>query len=201
MNRNVILDTLPESVEINGRVYPIDSDFRTIIKLESCILNASLDGKQKVSTVLSTFYPHGVPSDLNEATKAFMDIYKVGVTDKAKPPPKARKNGDIELRQPRIYDYDYDASYIFGAFLSTYGIDLNSVEFLHWWKFHALFTSLPNNCKIVEIMGYRATDLGKIKDKHERDRIARLKAIYALPDESTPEQKVAMAGAVFGGMM
>ena len=79
-------------------------------------------------------------------------------------------------------------------------IDLNDIEYLHWWKFHALFRGLPSSAKIVEIMGYRGTDLGRIKSKSEQERIARMKEIYALPQELSFEDKVAMAGMAFGGV-
>ena len=48
-------------------------------------------------------------------------------------------------------------------------------------------------------MGYRATDTSKIENKKERERIVRLKQIYALPQNLSFEDKVAMAGAAFGG--
>ena len=72
---------------------------------------------------------------------------------------------------------------------------------MHWWKFHALFSGLTSSTKIVEIMGYRATDLSKISDKNERARLAKLKRIYDLPVNYSYEDKVAMAGASFGGVV
>ena len=89
---------------------------------------------------------------------------------------------------------------MFGLFVQLFsGIDLCDIEYLHWWKFQALFQSLKSNTRIVEIMGYRATDLNEIKNKDERKRIARMKQIYDLPTNLTREEKIAMAGAAFGG--
>ena len=78
-------------------------------------------------------------------------------------------------------------------------MDLQDTEYLHWWKFIALFGGLSEQAEIVKVMGYRATDLSKIKNKNERNRIARLKAIYSLPDLLSREEKIARAGAIFGG--
>ena len=100
----------------------------------------------------------------------------------------------------RIYDFEHDDDYIYAAFMAQYHLDLQKVEYLHWWKFHALFRGLPSSAKIVEIMGYRGTDLGRIKSKSEQERIARMKEIYALPQELSFEDKVAMAGMAFGGV-
>ena len=104
------------------------------------------------------------------------------------------------LKNQMIYDYEYDAPYIYGAFLAQYRVDLNDIEFLHWWKFQAMFRSLEDHNKIVKIMGYREAKLGEIKNKSERERIAKMKQIYALPQNLSFEDKVAMAGAAFGGM-
>ena len=60
---------------------------------------------------------------------------------------------------------------------------------MHWWKFKAMFNGLKSDNKIVEIMGYRAIDLSKIKDKEEKKRYKELKRIYALPDMRSQEQK------------
>lgn len=78
---------------------------------------------------------------------------------------------------------------IYTAFKTQYNIDLEEIEFLHWWKFKAMFNGLKSDNKIVEIMGYRAIDLSKIKDKEEKKRYKELKRIYALPDMRTQEQK------------
>ena len=81
--------------------------------------------------------------------------------------------------------------------MEQYKIDLNNIKYLHWWKFKALFNSLNKNTHFVEIMGYRAMDLSKIKDKEEKKRYKRLQKIYALPDMRTEEQKEADFGKAF----
>ena len=52
-----------------------------------------------------------------------------------------------------------------------------------------MFEGLKSENKICEIMGYRAIDLNKIKDKEERKRYKKLKQEWALPDNRTEEQK------------
>ena len=73
--------------------------------------------------------------------------------------------------------------------MQQYKIDLNSIEYMHWWKFKALFEGLTENTQIVKIMGYRAMDLSKIKDKEEKKRYKKLQREYALPDDRTEEEK------------
>jgi len=196
---NILLDILPEEVAINGKRYYIDTDFRTFIIFEKIILDHTLTAKEKITELLNLVYTEEVPVDVTAAFDAAIQIYRCGEETTSRPG-ATRKNGDVELKPKLIYDYEKDAPYIYAAFLSQYGIDLNEIVYMHWWKFHALFNGLTSSTKIVEIMGYRATDLSKIKDKDERARLAKLKRIYDLPTNYTYEDKVAMAGASFGGV-
>lgn len=194
---SILLDFLPETVMVDEKHYEIDSNFRTGIIFEKILNDDELDNREIVEASLSLFYKDEIPDDKKEALEAILDFYSCGTRDSREK--KAHRANSVN--QPRIYDYDFDADYIFAAFLSQYGIDLNEIEYMHWWKFQALFKGLENRNKIVEIMGYRATDLGQIKDKKEKARMARLKAIYAIPENLSFEDKVARAGAAFGGMI
>lgn len=195
---SILLDYLPETVKVNGEEYPICSDFRACILFEKILHDTELTSQEIVTTAVDLFYEDERPADLKDALDGIVYFYSCGTPKKTET--KGGKKVD-NINQPRIYDFDYDADYIFAAFLTQYGIDLNEIEYMHWWKFQALFKSLESHNKIVEIMGYRATDLGKIKDKHERARIAKLKTLYAIPDNLSVEDKVALAGAAFGGMI
>lgn len=197
MSENILLDSLPETVKVNGKEFSIDSDFRTCIILEKILDNKSLDSKHKVIELLDLFYGEDQPDSAEAAVGAIMKFYCCGEEPSKAARPK--KNGNVEIKPKMIYSFEHDASYIFSAFLTQYGIDLNEIEYLHWWKFQALFRSLNDSNKIVEIMGYRAANLGEISNKKERERIAKLKRIYALPENLSREDKIARAGASFGG--
>ena len=196
MSVNILLDYLPETVEIGCKEYFVDTDYRTFMIFEK-IISSSERSDRKVYDTVFLFYPDEKPTDLPAALDAVLHLYRCG--DTAKKPARVRKNGNVELKPKLIYDYEYDAPYIYAAFLAQYGIDLIDIDYLHWWKFQALFKSLENHNKIVEIMGYRAADLSKIELPRERERIAQMKSLYALPQNLSFEDKVAMAGAAFGG--
>ena len=198
MRENLLLDFLPETVTVDGKEFDINSDFRSCIIIEKILNDNAISDKEKVERLLDVFYVDEKPDNIEKAVMAFVDFYKCGNEVKQV---AQKKNGNVPLKQPATYSFDYDAPYIYAAFLAQYRIDLNEIEYLHWWKFKALFLSLEDHNKIMEIISYRAADLGKIKDKDERARIARLKQIYALPQTLSLEDKVAMAGAAFGGAL
>ncbi len=75
---------------------------------------------------------------------------------------------------------------------------MNDVEYMHWWKFRALFHALTDDNEIVKIMGYRSIDIGKIKDRERRMQVANLKARYKLDNAMSEDEKAASMSAAFG---
>lgn len=199
MKPNLILDSLPETVTVNGREFFVDADFRTFIRFEQILIDDEKDPADKAFSILRMCYPHGRPDDIEAAFNELIVFYRCGELEEKRR--RTAKNGDVEIRPKMIYSFEHDAPYIFAAFLTQYGVDLTDVEFLHWWKFCAMFQGLNDDAKICKIMSYRAADLSKISDKKERSRIAKLQRIYAIPQNLTREEKIASAGAVFGGLM
>lgn len=193
MKQNLLIDPLPETVMVDGREFFIRSDFRTTILFELLIGDTELSQTEKLTQALVLYYDD-IPANHNEAIEQVLNFYACGKQPK--------KQGSAQRRnqiKPAVYSFEHDDGLIFSAFYDQYGIDLNEIEYLHWWKFKAMFDALKSDNEIVKIMSYRATDLKTIKDKHERNRIAKLQAIYALPSNMSYEEKVSAAGAIFGG--
>ncbi len=195
-NINILLDDLPQTLKIDNKEYPISTNFRTIILFEILLTDKSLSDREKLEEMICLFFPEDMPERITKETiDAIIDFYKCGKkdTDKQKAVKSTIKN------KTKVYSFEWDDAYIYSAFLTAYKMDLNDIDYLHWWKFKALFNSLPSDCEFVKIMGYRGTDTSKISDKKERDRIAKLKSLYALPENLTTEEKAAQIGALFGG--
>lgn len=175
---NILLDILPQQTQSN---YKIRTDFRESIKFELLMQDNRINITEKIPIALNLYY-YEIPTDIEKAIKEAMWFYRCGKEDN-----KIENTTSEEKKQ--IYSYEFDAEYIYSAFKTQYNIDLNKINYLHWWKFQAMFKGLNDDNKIVQIMGYRAVDLSKIKDKDEKARYKKLKKIYALPDMRTPEQK------------
>ena len=195
MKPNLLIDTLPDTVEVDGSVFPIRSDFRIGILFELMISDRELSDKEKLGQMLTLYFVNEIPENLEEAIEQILDFYACGKKRRKKDSSKEKRKG---ISSP-VYSFEHDDGMIFAAFFDQYGIDLNDIEHLHWWKFKAMFDALKEDNEIVKIMSYRATDLSTIKDKHERSRIARLKAIHAIPNNMSFDEKVSAAGAIFGG--
>lgn len=188
MYYNILLDKLPQYTPARLK---IRTDFRECIKFELLMQDNTIEEEKKVELALKLFYFDDI-NDIEEALKDIIWFYSCG---KKENEIKETKQNKKEIQQ--IYSYEFDDNHIYTAFKTQYNIDLNSIKYLHWWKFKSMFEDLREDNKIVEIMGYRSCDLSKIKDKEEKSRIKRMKKIYALPDMRTREQKEADFGSAF----
>lgn len=193
MISNILIDALPDTVEVCGRAVPIRTDYRVGILFELLLDEPELSAKEKVLSALELWYEQP-PQEADEAFRAAMHFYLCG-----REPREQQNDTKTKGIAPRIYSFQHDAEHIVAAFQSRYGIDLTSVDGLHWWRFRALFNGLDSSTEIMKIMGYRAVDLSAIKDTHERERLSRLKAIHALPSVLSNEDKAGQIGSLLAG--
>lgn len=179
---NMLIDLLPTSVEVDNKEYKINSDFRASMLFEMMMSDEELDKEEKIINALQLYYPV-IPANINEAVKKIMWFYGCGKDNK-------KHKGIENTVNEQIYSYEYDDSYIYSAFLTQYNIDLQDIEYLHWWKFKAMFKALKDDNMIVKIMGYRSLDLNTIKDKEQKANYRKLKKIYELPKNKTEVDKL-----------
>lgn len=177
---NLIIDKLPTDYE----GLKINTNFRSFILFELLMQDNALEKEEKILLALKLFYEEP-PKDIKQAIEGILWFYRCGEEIKENKNVKSKENHN----KKQIYSYEYDAKFIYSAFLDQYGIDLNEIDQLHWFKFKAMFEGLKSDNKICEIMGYRAIDLNKIKDKEEKKKYKRLQREWALPDNRTIEEK------------
>ena len=171
---NIILDVLPETVEIDGVEYQINSDFRISILFELLMQDDEVGKRQKLMSGLRLYYPV-VPQNLTEAVDKMIWFYRCGREAEEDRPGKSGG------RAKQVYSFQYDDDYIYAAFLEQYGIDLQDVEDLHWWKFRALFKGLREDTEIVKIMGYRSIEITSKMPKEQSEFYKKMQSVHALP--------------------
>lgn len=88
------------------------------------------------------------------------------------------------------YDIRYDGDYIYASFLQAYGIDLFDVQgVLHWKKFNALLSGLPEGTKLMEVIKIRKWKPQKGDSAEYKEEMRRLQKDYALPNEIVEEEE------------
>lgn len=157
---------------VNGVKIPIDPDFRIMCEYSAAVLRRHTEG---LTDIVSRFYFAGLPEGIGaaEAAEAMDEFYVRGLS-------AAKDNSTIGSKTPvPCFDFAEDEGYFYAAFMGAYSIDLRTAK-LHWLDFCALFKGLPDDCKLRQIIGIRAQNLGEIKSGTERKRISKLKSIYGL---------------------
>lgn len=179
---NLLIDLLPTSVEIEGIEYDINTDFRTFMMFELLMQDDSVLDSEKGYMALDLFY-ETIPPNLSLAVEKIQWFYRCG-KDEVK-----TKGTDSTNKTKNIYSFEHDDDYIYSAFLTQYGIDLQDIEDLHWWKFKAMFKSLKEDNKISKIMGYRSMVIDNDMSDEDKKHYREMKQVYALPDLRSEEEK------------
>ena len=176
---NLLIDQLPTAVLIDGREYPINSDFRTCLRTIMAFEDDELTGLEKQMIMLENLYPEQ-PSDPTAACEIAVRFLNGGSED-------GEGDGDAPLR---LYSFSKDAQFIFSAFRQTHGIDLETAE-LHWWKFLALFMDLGADTTFSSMIGLRKRILTGKASKEERQAYQEMRDVLELeqPDTRTMEEK------------
>lgn len=168
---NILIDRLPDAVEIGGEQVPINTSFFIGVQFELLMQDDKISDREKAPLILGLYYPV-IPGDITTALNQVLWFYLCGKE-------REENEGLGGSQSAPAYSFEQDADLIFAAFLDQYGIDLNTVENLHWWKFRALFDGLTEENKISKIMGYRTMDLKGIP-RTQKKHYEKLKKLYAL---------------------
>lgn len=175
------IQKLCSSVQIDGRVYEINTDFKVWIEIEHLFFDRSKRDGQRLAEILALAYPV-LPENPMEAVYGIMWFYSAG----------ERNKGEGERDMLPSYDLTEDFDYVWGAFLGEFGIDLTEIS-MHWWKFRALLGCLSEECRFSKIVGYRTMDTSRIKDKELRRFYEKMKKRFRLKaafDEKVREQQL-----------
>lgn len=156
-------EALPDTITVNGRAFPVKTDFRVWLRFARCVQEAGAD--------LSFLFPAAIPPQCPETMEAVAGFF-------VNPNPcPAHEDADGEP----VFDYDADSEYIYAAFRQQYGLDLTAAH-LHWHQFKALFLGLTDAARLVQIMQARGYE-GRDKTLLESRRL------WALPVRYTEEEQ------------
>ncbi|MCX4257493.1 MAG: bacteriophage Gp15 family protein [Oscillospiraceae bacterium] len=181
---NLLYEELPAVYEYGGKQYEIRTDFRNWIRFELLFTDWDVPMRDKKNALLRIIFSV-VPPDPN-LWEFILWFYKCG--KEAREVKSAKTKGAKAKATAAVYSFEHDDGYVYSAFLEVYGLDLTAVEYLHWWKFKALFRGL-HDCKFTDIMGYRAEDLDEAPD-YRKKFLRDMKKLYALPRSLSEQQKI-----------
>lgn len=172
---NILVDELPEAIEINGIEYAVNSDFRTGL---GCILDmesSDLTDEEKCILLLRRIYGDVIPEDGETAIKLAVKFLDGG----KEPPEEENPFAD----NTRLYSFEKDSALIYAAFRQTHGIDLQKAD-LHWWQFLALFQDLGADTSFCNLVNLRRRVNSGEASKEERRYALKLGDAFEVVDPS-----------------
>lgn len=177
MMEEILLDQeLPDSVFINGLIYPVNPGFKTGIRMDLAYHDEKYTLEERYLNMLLLFYPE-IPEDIDAALQKMLWFFTRGTYDPNQTRKETEKAAGTGKKESRQFCFSQDATLILSAFYAEYGIMLNRMNDtdLHWWEFMALFEGLPEDTTIKQYIHYRTCDLSGLSDA-ERKRIRRIRS-------------------------
>ena len=173
-------DRLPQGVEVDGKFYKLDFDFRKVFQMIEILDRDDMLPEAKAYKALCCLCKR--PKNAEKVLGAVkVLLFKA-----------PRKKGG-----QRVTDFIQDAGLIRAAFRQAYGIDLYR-DRLHWIEFTELMNALPEGSRYAEVVGIRARPMPEPTqwNKKEREWLMQAKADVALElseDEIAEEYKRGVA--------
>lgn len=190
---NFFYEDLPRTVHVHGEEIPIITDFREYIRLLDMLKCEELNAMQRL-TLLTQYFLYEIEVD-KEAISALTEFVVMDFDSWQKGNEEDGVEPDRHGSNKNLYSYEMDYPFILSGFMRDYRIDLESVEYLHWWKFRMLFDGLSEDTEIKQRIMYRGINLSEIKDKEERKRISKIQRSIQLPAEELTDYEIGNAFA------
>lgn len=180
-----LTDTFDDHFEYEGKIFHVDMAFDNILRLFELFDDKSIPEREKVLwglEILVVEYDELKEKPFEEQFELFKFVLREFLDIDLDQPPEQLE------QQKKVMDYTKDAELIYASFFAAYKIDLFEMHGkLHWKKFQALLTHLPDDSKFKEVVGYRTMKIPSANKvtKEYRDHVIRMKQLYALEDEES----------------
>ena len=179
---NLFYEDYPESIMADGQKIRIRTDFREYIRLIDLLKTDKLRDYEKWQFIIQYF--HDRPDNMASALDGLVDFVNLEqMREKISESDEDNQEETVDNRP--LFSFQYDYPYILSGFLSSYGINLRTIEYMHWWEFRLLFDGLPEDTEIKKRIMYRSINPAEIKDNEERKRIIKIQNAIRLPEEVT----------------
>lgn len=149
---------LDDTVDIDDIKYSIDASFDNVLRVIDLMNDNRVREKKKITVALEMLTDNKFEDYSNEEKAIILEVIMKKYVS-VKPAVVRDLQGNIMpvVEEEIYFDYSKDSDLIYAAFMQAYGIDLiDSQGKLHWLKFKALMNGLPENTKLVHVIGIRS---------------------------------------------
>ena len=184
---------LTDKLVIDDKEFPLNLSFDNVLRLFEMWQDA------EVPEFVKPHFGIRILTGVEEMSEIFNEVFEEHISlsevednhveyDLAGNPMKTTASNGKQEQAP--YDIRFDGDYIYASFLQAYGIDLFDVQGkLHWKKFNALLSGLPEGTKFMEVIKIRKWKPQKGDSAEYKEEMRRLQKDYALPNEIIEEEE------------
>ena len=164
----------PEYALLDGRKVKINTDYRIALACLRAIEDDEINDIERAFAVTSLLFGEDTEIiDMEEALKKASYFLCCGKDNK--------KLNAEEI----VMDFEQDEEYIRTSIRTDFGINLNEVEYLHWWEYNELIHGLTEKCILSKIINIRTMDESDYKDAKTLNKIHKAKKSVALKRKKT----------------
>ncbi|MBP0975203.1 MAG: hypothetical protein J6S92_00610 [Oscillospiraceae bacterium] len=175
-----MIGVLPETLDISGRSYGINADFRNVLRIFDAFQDAALTDAEKAYICVQRLYTDSVPAvQYVEAVERAYWFCGGGDIPKSEPEPF------------KMLDWTHDEQIMIPAVSRAAGVpDIRTLPFLHWWTFLGLFGEIGEGLFSTVLHIRQKLGRGEKLEKWEQKYLKHNKELIRL---RTAEEQAAIA--------
>lgn len=168
----------PTKMEANGHIYEINTDFRIALACFRAMNDAEITDLERFYAIETLLLGDEVdPDDDVVLQKKILDYLRCGQEE------------NIDIKEIDM-DYIQDESKIRTSIRQCYHLDLNRIDYMHWWEYNELISGLTSETLLNKVRELRSFDLNEIKDLKEREQVRKAQEYVALKKVDKKEEKL-----------
>lgn len=156
-----MIGRLPMALSVDGREYPVETDFRNILVILVAMNDPDYSDQEKMYIAMKRLYQGEFdnipPEHMQEAAQQAQWFIDCG------------QEYDDKKPSPRVIDWEQDEAILFPAVNKIAGTETRSLPYLHWWTFMGYFMEIENGT-FSTVLGIRQRRAkGKKLEKWEQE--------------------------------
>lgn len=186
---NQLMNKFPTKIKLGDNILDINTDFRECLNIITMLEDNELTKQDKIELMLELLYKDTSKinqDNIEDAVKKAVLFLDAGENKKS-----SDSDEEYDIKPKRVYSFTQDAKYIYSAIKKSHGVDLETIEYLHWWKFVYYFFDLDEKSFFSQMIYLRSQrNKGKLT-KEEKIVYANLEDILELEnnEQYTEEEK------------
>lgn len=182
--KKALIYALPTSVDVNGKTYQIESDYRAVLDILAALSDNDLTMEERATAALDIFYPDFDDMPLSDHEEALRQCYRF--IDHGQESKEQKK-------QPVLMSWEQDFDMIIAPVNRIAGCEVRAMEYLHWYSFLSFYQEI-GDCLFAHVVSIRDKKArGKALDKQEREFYKRNRDIIDLKTTYTDAEKDILA--------